>query len=91
MHNCNENANNNCNTLDNPCVDDVEPGVNVNLLGINVCGLVNKLKDTVFVEEILKYSIVCLTETKSDIIDEVTIEKFAYENKYRSFSKSRKM
>ena len=81
-HNSN-NSNNNSNGM-NP-----NDKINVTIASFNVCGLINKLKCELFTEEILKYDIVCMQETKTDIIDIDTIKMFADENNYDYHVKNR--
>ena len=46
----------------------------LNVLILNVCGLVHRLKYDVFVEKLSKYKIICLSEIKADEVDSITIE-----------------
>jgi hypothetical protein len=50
------------------------------VLALNVCGLVSKLRNPDFREFISLYDIICLTETKLDNYDEVELDgyKLAY-------------
>ncbi len=62
----------------------------INLLSLNVCGLVSKFKYDVFLEKLKEYKIVCLSETKADSIDCKTIENVASDNGFEAFCKIRK-
>jgi len=57
---------------------------------LNVCGLVSKFKYDVFVDNIVKNKIICLSEIKADVVDCKTIEDFANDNGYDVFCKPRK-
>jgi hypothetical protein len=46
------------------------------VLALNVCGLVSKLRNPDFREFISLYGIICLTETKLDNYDEVELDGY---------------
>ena len=74
----------------NDSVNNDKERKSVTILSLNVCGLVSKLKYDVFVEKLLEYDIVCLSETKTDQVDEITVIEFAKLHGYHCFCKSRK-
>ena len=50
----------------------------ISLIGLNVCGIIGKLKFDPFIEQILvEHNIICLSETKTDVIDEILLKDFA--------------
>ena len=77
--NVNNNSNNNSNTDNDGNIDsgDKLDHEDLNVLILNVCGLVHRLKYEVFVEKLCKYKIICLCEIKADAVDCITIKKFA--------------
>ena len=64
-------------------------GDTLSVLSLNVCGLANRLSCPLFVEEILRYRIVLFQETKTDAVDNVSIQNFCKENNFTCFIKSR--
>ena len=52
---------------------------NINIVSLNVCGLVSKLVSPEFITFINSYDIVCLQETKFDIYDVIDVPGYHFE------------
>jgi len=73
----NINRHNNCisNDINSKHGDCVNKGV-INLLSLNVCGLIRRSQYPDFIELINKYEILCFVETKTDDPDEINLPGF---------------
>ena len=63
------------NDINSKHCDCVNHGV-INLLSLNVCGLIRRSQYPDFIELINKYEILCFVETKTDDADEINLPAF---------------
>jgi exonuclease III len=55
------------------CDNEADSNCNeIKILSLNVCGLISMFRNPDFVESASRYYIICLTETKTDIYDDVS-------------------
>ena len=62
----------------------------MNILNLNVCGLLSKLDNEVFVEECLKHEVLCLCECKTREVEEEKVQCKLKKIGYKAYVKSRK-
>ena len=59
----------------------------LNLLSLNVCGLISKLKYDIFIETVCKNKIICLSEIKANCEDCVSIKNLAMDHDFVTYCK----
>jgi exonuclease III len=67
-----------------------EHGTSLKMLNLNVCGLVSRLSDDIFIEECKLYDILCFSETKMNDIDNELVANIFKEMGFVTYIKNRR-
>ena len=87
-HTCN-NLSASCSTQHNNAVESMSHHMVIDILSLNVCGIKSKVSSVDFINNIKRYDVFCLSETKCDDVDSINLKAFMEDIGYDVIFKNR--